>query len=181
MLQIEEKVDVIEDSQQIYASYLKIKKTKSIASEYPELMLDWDYDKNGDLDPETIPYGSHKSIYWKCHVCGCESESAAKDRARGNGCPKCGLKIRLDKYHKTKVANSVSFAEKYPDQAQDWDTERNGFTPYERSYGSDKPVYWKCHICGHRWEKSPQKYTATGGCPVCKKQVEGQLNLTLKG
>lgn len=180
LLQVEEKVDVIKDSQQINARYLKIKKSKSIASEYPELMFDWDYDKNGNLDPETIQYGSHKIIHWKCHVCGCESESTAKDRARGNGCPECGVKIRVEKYHKTKVANSGSFAEKYPVQAQDWDTERNGgLTPYALSYGSDKEVYWKCKVCGYKWKRSPKRYIITGGCPICKKQVDGQMRLFL--
>lgn len=181
MLEVEEEVDVIRDSQRINAGYLKIKKSRSIASMYPELMPDWDYNKNGNLDPETIPYGSHKRVHWKCHVCGCESESAAKDRAKGNGCPECSMKNRVEKYHKTKVANSGSFAEKYPKQARDWDSERNGnLTPYNLSYGSKKKVFWKCQVCGCEWKTSPNKYIVNGGCPICKKQVEGQMSLMPK-
>lgn len=176
LLGVKEEVDVDRDSQQINAGYLKTKKAKSIASVYPELMLDWDYDKNGKLDPETISYGSHKKIHWKCHICGCESESTAKDRARGNGCPQCGETIRKEKYYETKIANSGSFAQKYPEYVQDWDTERNGsITPYDLPYGSNIIVHWKCHSCGYEWEKSPHKFIANGGCPICKKQVEGQI------
>ena len=36
------------------------------ATVYPELVQEWDYEKNGDLKPETISCGSNTKIWWKC-------------------------------------------------------------------------------------------------------------------
>ena len=31
-----------------------------------ELCKEWDYDKNGDLTPDNVSYGSNKKVWWKC-------------------------------------------------------------------------------------------------------------------
>ena len=32
----------------------------------PDLCKEWNYKKNGDLNPEDVSYGSHKKIWWVC-------------------------------------------------------------------------------------------------------------------
>ena len=47
---------------------------KYLADGYPELVREWS-DKNGDLKPDMVTYGSNKIVWWKCHVCGYEWQS----------------------------------------------------------------------------------------------------------
>lgn len=35
-----------------------------------ELMKDYDYNKNKDVDIKTMRYGSGKRVWWKCPKCG---------------------------------------------------------------------------------------------------------------
>ena len=39
----------------------------SIAHKYPNMAIQWDYDKNGKLTPNDIMPGSKKNIWWKCN------------------------------------------------------------------------------------------------------------------
>lgn len=53
----------------------------------PDIMLDWDYDKN-EVDPTTIGTGNKTKVYWKCHQCGHTWESSVSNRTnRGTQCP----------------------------------------------------------------------------------------------
>ena len=40
----------------------------SLAEHNPELLKEWDYEKNNELGltPETISYGSAKKVWWIC-------------------------------------------------------------------------------------------------------------------
>ena len=43
---------------------------------YPDLLKEWDYEKNAGIDPNSISAGSPKKVYWKCKkirsTCGME-------------------------------------------------------------------------------------------------------------
>ena len=61
------------------------------ASQYPEILKDWDYEKN-TLDPTKISQHTSQSAYWKCHKCGHEwITTIAKRTKKDNpsGCSKC--------------------------------------------------------------------------------------------
>ena len=38
----------------------------SLANCFPELLEEWDYEKNYPLTPFSISYGSTKKVFWKC-------------------------------------------------------------------------------------------------------------------
>jgi hypothetical protein len=60
-----------------------------LATLYPNVVLDWDYEKN-ELDPHKISPGSNKRAFWKCHTCGYEWTSVICSRTHGGcGCPSC--------------------------------------------------------------------------------------------
>jgi very-short-patch-repair endonuclease/rubrerythrin len=62
---------------------------KSIANLRPELLEDWYYKKN-KVKPNEVTIGSDVKIYWKCHTCGHEWSTEAKNRAiHSNGCKVC--------------------------------------------------------------------------------------------
>ncbi len=60
----------------------------------PELLNEWDYEKNTTVKPETITAGSHKKVWWRCRL-GHEWQVSAKDRIRYNsGCPICSKELK---------------------------------------------------------------------------------------
>lgn len=60
-----------------------------LATLHPELLKEWDYQKNIALDPSRLLSGSGKKAWWKCSRCGHEWETIIAIRAKGSGCPKC--------------------------------------------------------------------------------------------
>ncbi len=60
-----------------------------LATLYPDLLKEWDYQKNTDLDPSKLLPGSGKKAWWKCSQCGHEWETIIASRTKGHGCPKC--------------------------------------------------------------------------------------------
>ena len=42
----------------------------TLAERFPELAMEWDYEKNGVLTPENVSYGSNKKVWWICPKCG---------------------------------------------------------------------------------------------------------------
>ena len=64
-------------------------KTNNFAVLYPEILKDWDYNKN-ELDPYTVLPGTHKRVYWKCHICGHEWSTKLYSRTDQTAdCPNC--------------------------------------------------------------------------------------------
>lgn len=60
-----------------------------LATLYPELLEEWDYQKNSELNPSQLLPGSGKKAWWKCSQCGHEWETIIANRTKGHGCPKC--------------------------------------------------------------------------------------------
>ena len=55
---------------------------------FPELITEWDYEKNGTLNPGELASFSHRKVWWKCKR-GHNWFCAISDRSSGNGCPIC--------------------------------------------------------------------------------------------
>ena len=64
------------------------------ASFKPELMEEWDYENNLELDPTHLALKSGKKASWKCKTCGYIWRATLVARANGSGCPKCFDKRR---------------------------------------------------------------------------------------
>lgn len=139
--------------------------TNSLATLFPEIAKEWHVEKNGDRKPEQFAFGSKKKCWWQCsknpeH----QWDAAIASRTRGkNGCPFCrGL----------RVIESESLAGRFPELAKQWHPIKNGeVSPYEVSYSSNKPYWWKCPKGpDHEWPASPNRRTNThnkSGCPFC--------------
>ena len=59
---------------------------------------------------------------------------------------------------------NISFAEKCPELAEEWDYEKNNISPFEISYGSGKYAWWICKN-GHKWRAQILNRTYGRGCP----------------
>ena len=63
-------------------------KGRSLAEKNPELAKQWNAEKNGDLRPEMVTYGSGLKVWWNCER-GHEWRAVIQSRNKGIGCPYC--------------------------------------------------------------------------------------------
>ena len=138
-------------------------KGQSLADLYPDLILEWNSDKNNDLLPDQVFPQSQKKVWWKCAVCSHEWEAIIASRAKGRKCPLCSGHI---------IPNKNDFATKRPDLLTEWDYSKNvGLKPNTYGVQSHKLVWWKCSKCGHEWQATIQNRSlGYCKCPNCKTQ-----------
>jgi very-short-patch-repair endonuclease len=142
----------------------------SIAEGRPDLLIEWNYNRNV-LKPSEIAEKSHKKVWWKCQKAH-EWEVSPHARARGTGCPTCsrenaGARVRKWRFKKA----GISFATKYPDLLAEWDFKKNSFNPSELAPKSNVRAHWVCRF-GHKWEASiTNRSHNRSGCPFCSNQT----------
>ena len=133
------------------------------ATVHPELLPEWDYEKNGVLRPEDFTAGSNKKIWWLCAQ-GHSWKTQIYHRHSGNGCPICA---QLADRH-TIVVGVTDLATVNPLVAAEWDYDRNGdLTSQDVLPNSNVAVWWKCKR-GHHWKTKVQSRTKGTGCPYCR-------------
>lgn len=73
-----------------YCSHEKLAPENSLAAKRPDLAKEWDYEKNGELTPETVFENSNKYANWICSKCGFKWNAKISNRSQLNrGCPNC--------------------------------------------------------------------------------------------
>ena len=145
-----------------------------LATLYPELLSEWDYEKNNPLLPTQVRPASNRKVSWKCSFCGYEWDAKIEDRViKGYGCPMCS--------NKRTHSGINDLVTEYPDIAKDWDYSKNDTAnPHELRPQSNLKVFWKCHICNGEWEARVADYVAgKAKCPYCsgKKALKGKTDL----
>ena len=84
-----------------------LKGYNDLSSTCPELLKDWDYEKN-KIKPDEVTKGSNETVLWKCHICNYEWLSTISNRTiLKRGCPKCGVKRRAISQSKTVLQFSL--------------------------------------------------------------------------
>ena len=134
-----------------------------LANTHPALAAQWKQDKNGELTPQQVSFGSSKKVWWQCEK-GHSWQATVASRASGCGCPVCANR---------KIIPGINdFATTHPELAAEWHPTKNGdLTPQKISYGYDKKVWWLCAY-GHTWQAAPKTRVRMGaGCPVCANDV----------
>ncbi len=138
-----------------------VKKNGSLFDYYPEIAEEWDYEKNEDLTPKQVTYGSIKKVWWRCKL-NHSYQATTASRTKGGGCPYCNGKKVLPGFNDIATAN--------PSLLEEWNYEKNTIKPTEITYGADKKVWWKCKVCGYEWEALAYARSSTG-CPRCSKEL----------
>ena len=136
-----------------------------VATLYPKLMLDWDYEENKNLDPTALMRTNTSRVYWKCHVCGNQWVSSLVTRTlHDTGCPACRDRERAEKGNLLAI--------RYPDVASEWNFARNvGIDIMTVAQYSDMSVWWRCRECGHEFQARVRNRTnGHTGCPKCASQ-----------
>ena len=171
-------VNVEKDFNEIFLLFQKGERKESILNEYPELIKEWDYDKNKDINPEFVSKGVHVNVWWKCQKCGYSWNAAVYSRTMGSGCPKCAG--RQDSRKPSKLIKGENdFQTEYPELAKEWDYEKNTAKPNELKSGSNTKVWWICKL-RHSYEASIVNRVKGTGCPYCanKKILKGYNDLS---
>lgn len=144
-----------------YCSGNKFHPLESLANRHPELLKDWDYEKNNEK-PTEIRQNSGKKYWWKCNNGKPHSYTATIwKRLSGGKCAVC---------HGKQVSYDMSVACLRPDLAKEW-SPNNKYIPSEVSLGSDKEIEWCCPNPEHpNYKLSVYRRSKQGaGCPLCRK------------
>lgn len=131
-----------------------------LASAYPDLAEQWNWERNGGLTPRDVFAGAQRKVWWRC---GKGHEWQARISARtygGSGCPYCTGKRVKD--------GENDLASVYPELAKQWHPTRNGgLTPREVTPHSNRKVWWVCPL-GHDYQAVVATRTSHhSGCPYC--------------
>ena len=145
-------------------SILVDKKEKKYLIDVPDLMNEWDWEKNNELglNPSKITRFSHckPHPYWKCKM-GHSWSAEVAARSAGNGCPYCSGRYAIE------GANDLQSTA--PWLAEEWNYEKNnGLLPTQVKKCAGKKVWWRCTTCGHEWSDSvSHRYAQNRHCPKC--------------
>ena len=140
----------------------------SLEDLYPEISLEWNYEKN-DKTPDQYRPRSNEKVWWICEK-GHEWISSINNRTKGNGCPYCvGKKI---------LKGENDFETLFPEIAAEWNYKKNSKTPDQYRPHSNEKVWWICNE-GHEWQTTVNNRVYGNGCPFCsgRKVVKGKNDL----
>ena len=130
-----------------------------LATLYPEIAGEWDYEKNGDLKPSMVMKGTDKRVWWKCSTCGYEWKTAIYHRTAGHGCKNCSCRKAL----LTPGVNDLKTV--CPELAAEFCDERNyPLTAADYTSWSQAKVWWKCKD-GHTYDATISHRRGGRGCP----------------
>ena len=144
-----------------------------LATLRPDLVSEWNIEKNGIVTPSTLTCFSNKRVWWKCSK-GHEWKTSPSCRCRDNGsnCPYCSGNM--------VISGENDLATLYPNLLEEWNFDKNGkLTPHKVAAQSNKRVWWKC-LKGHEWQAPISRRTTQGSrCPFCygHKVIKGENDL----
>lgn len=132
----------------------------SFVDNYPELLGEWDYDKNIDIDPNQLLEKSNKKVWWKCKRCGNEWRAKISKRTSGQRCPCCYRfsKSRLQKKVQTYIEDKYDYIilHEFDCSLKCRNPKTNHILPYDNEVilNNDVRLIIECngeqhyHICG---------------------------------
>ncbi|QKF93881.1 restriction endonuclease type II-like protein [Fadolivirus algeromassiliense] len=126
----------------------------SIAKNFPDLLTDWDYEKNKDKDPCQISYKARLMVWWKCKN-NHESNMMISTRINGIGCLECN------------DITEIKITEKYAELLKEFNTDKNNISIDDITYRSNNKIWWICKK-NHEWEATfYDRSIRAHGCPIC--------------
>jgi hypothetical protein len=144
----------------ILSNYKNLLVSNSIFETHPQLLKEWNNEKNLKLNPKTITSRSHIKVWWICDK-GHEWEAQVSNRTLGSKCPYCsGLKAIIGE-------NDLFITN--PELKNEWNYKKNiNVDPKTIKSNSGKKVWWICDK-GHEWEAIVSNRSKGSKCFVCYK------------
>ena len=132
-----------------------------LRNERESLLNQWNIERNGELSPMNVSFGSDKSVWWKDSF-GNEWQSRISSRTSKKS---RGLSPFID--GKLPIVGVNDLATTHPEIAKEFQPTLNGeLTPLKIKAGSNKSVWWICPK-GHIHKASPWTRTQGHKCPYC--------------
>lgn len=129
---------------------------RSFAFHYPEMLKEWDYEKN-DVNPKIISKHSCKEVYWKCDKNHSFLQAINSRACREYKCPYCTNKRVLKGFNDLWTT--------HPHIAEFLENPNDG---YEYTYGSTVKLNFKCKDCGCVKNATISDIVKNGfKCPCC--------------
>lgn len=139
-----------------FCSYLIADETNNLEITHPNLLKEWDENKN----TQPISNFTHKSskyAWWKCQN-GHHWKAIINTRCNGAQCSYCIGKL---------ASETSNLATDFPDVASEWHPTKNlGLSPQEFRPKSSKKVWWLCKR-GHEYYSTISSRANGSGCPTC--------------
>ncbi|MDT3844071.1 MAG: zinc-ribbon domain-containing protein [Bacillota bacterium] len=138
-----------------------------LATTDPSIAAEWNYELNGTLTPRDVSRGCNKKVWWTCSKSH-NYDASVNNRTRvGIGCPFCSGHRVWTGFNDIETTN--------PEITIDWNYGRNdNLSPKKVSFGSNRKVWWKCHLCGYEWQSKIIERCKGGKCPNCKGKDRGE-------
>ena len=131
-------------------------------SGFPELLVEWDYERNA-VTPDALTAGSSCKVWWRC-ARGPDHRwrASANNRTSGaTGCPFCANR---------RVSVTNSLAALHPTIAAEWHPAKNGAAaPAAIVATSTRVAWWRCAAdASHEWRAEVRARTrGQTACPYC--------------
>lgn len=135
---------------------------KNIKTEFPKIYKEWDFNKNRNIDPLKVAFGSNKKCWWICEF-GHSWQARMCSRIKsGYGCKKC------------KYANKpkVKFKNEHPEFFKEININKNKNLDIENlSISTFKKIWWTCSVCKYDFQTSAKNRRDWHKPGVCSHQV----------
>jgi hypothetical protein len=133
----------------------------SFAAVNPQLIDQWDADKNFPLTAWEVAAYDNRDYYWLCNH-GHSFTASPANRTKGTDCPYCKGKL--------PVIGLNDFATICPDASEEWHPTKNkAKQPEQYLPNSHVEVWWQCKA-GHEWKASIESRTRGAQCKECSKR-----------
>lgn len=139
-----------------------INNSRGLLKSDASVMQKFDYERNQNVDLETLTTCSNEKVWWKCDKCGhswLAVVSSQTDKKKHHGCPYCSGRL--------VIKGQTDLASQKPELLDEWDYDKNIFLPNEVSCYSGKKAWWKCAECGYCWKSTIANRVNGSGCPKC--------------
>ena len=157
----------------------KVCRCQSVAQLCPDLLEEWDHERNRGIDAETLGCSSNRKVSWVCKAHGQWTASVDSRAAKGSGCPTCAQE---EQRGQSRLKRGL-VKDEFPDVWRQIHPSRNeGIYVSSLTCGSHKKLVWLCQEnmesrpagckCEHAWEASVRSRCAKvmrrrTGCPFC--------------
>ena len=142
-----------------------------LATLFPKITSEWDYEKNWPFTPDQFSPKSSKKAFWICGKRGHSWSANIYSRTGGQNCPYCS--------GRRPILGETDMATLYPNTAEEWNYKRNGhMMPHQFTGRSGEKVWWVCSK-GHEWQATIHHRTRGSKCPYCthQKPIPGETDL----
>ena len=157
------------------AGHTVLPEENSLAAKFPDLLSEWDTEKNSPLLPTQVMPGAHRKVWWRCPK-GHSWQASVASRVTSNaGCPFCAGQKVLPGFN--------DLTSLHPQLAEQWDRKKNGaLTPEAVSAYSNRRAWWLCDR-GHSFcAVIAHRVNRGSDCPYCtnRKVLPGFNDLETK-